>query len=734
MPMIQTFPTGSGSGGTSKISQKSGNSLVNITGSTNPNEDGLYSEDLSYRFDRINYAQKIVNKPGREELISASVSLPKFTKPTTGGTSKMTNLGVTITLNNDINNYEYIDISLQPSSTSRKRIPQISRIRVDNIVYNNTTSENAVDGSTILIYYDIDTTSGYGGQYHANIKAWFKDSTHLYLFQGSTSIADENWRDWVITNITGVATESTIVDPVAYLTKDGNLEETPIGSIINYMGSEAPAHYLLCDGSIHNISDYPALAKHFKDDLGRVNYFGGDGVTTFAVPGKTMTASVLKLNPTMTSNTTPEGEVIYNNLYLNFRPYKAFGDSNNPAEKDCYVGKGKPSYLGYKFVNPTVISAYSLQPRGYLDQNTISGAPSAWELQASNDLTNWVTLDTQSGITWSSTSDIQSFYFNNNTAYQAYRIYATNSPNSESFIIIGNLKLGIPEVKEASYIKYETTYKAFFGDQTTYKVSVPITYNFPQTPQMVWAEFDTANAEDDISMLGTSKAAVQGDAFVAPMDGYYHATFMFSEQADIPGNNVDYHATYVYKNGDVIGGSDREDRASCIRVPLNESFTLKLKKGDTINVGVYMSGQTAAFTRNGQATFCLVNTLNENKVLELMNKPNLWVVGQEYDFGDGLYGQRFTGSVTHTAKHTAQDVVLTSTIPDLLISSGGKWNRGTTNWTLSIGQISPVSTSTSGDIDLSSAVVIDPKRGLLVRFYNNNSQTSTYDIWVKYTK
>ena len=641
MAMIQSFPTGSGNG-TSKISQKLGNAATNITGSTNPSEDGLYVEDLSTIVNSINYAQKIVNKPGREELISAPIILPKFAKPTSGGTSVMTNLGVTITLNNDINNYEYIDISLQPSSTARKRIPQTIRFRVDDIVYNTTTSEDSADGSMLLLCYDIDTTSGFGGQYHANIKAWFKDSTNLYLYQGSTPIADENWRDWVITNITGVITESTIVDPVAYLSKDGNLEETPVGSIISYMGNKVPAHYLLCDGSEYNIADYPELAKHFKDDLGVVNYFGGDGITTFAVPDKPLKASVLKLNPTMTSNTTPEGQVLYNNLFIDFRPYMAFGDSNNPSEKDCYVAHAKPSYLGYKFANPTVITAYSLQPRGFLDMNTISGTPSDWELQASNDMTNWVTLDTQSGITWTSTSDIQVFRFNNTTAYQAYRIYVTNSANENSFIIIGNLKFGIPEIKEAFYIKYETTHKIFFGDQTTYKVSVPITYNFPQTPQMVWAEFDTANAEDDISMLGSSSIISQGDAFVAPMDGYYHATFMFPEQADIPGTRVTYHSTYVYKNGIVIGGSDRRDNSTNIRVPLNESFTLKLKKGDTINVGMYMSGQTTAFTRNGQATFCLVNTLNENKVIELMNKPSKWVVGQEYDFGDGIYGVKLT--------------------------------------------------------------------------------------------
>lgn len=118
----------------------------------------------------------------------------------------------------------------------------------------------------------------------------------------------------------------------------------------------------------------------------------------------------------------------------------------------------------------------------------------------------------------------------------------------------------------------------------------------------------------------------------------------------------------------------------------------------------------------------------------LENYPNTWEPNVEYDFGNGLYGQRFTGSVTHTATHTTQDVVLTSTIPDSLISSGGKWNRGSTYWTLSIGQTTPLAISTNGDIDLLSAIAIDHTRGLLVRFYNNVAQTSTYDIWVKYTK
>ena len=58
----------------------------------------------------------------------------------------------------------------------------------------------------------------------------------------------------------------------------------PIGSIISYYGRAIPKPYLVCDGSEYNIKDYPILAQHFEDNYGSVNYFGGDGENTFAVP------------------------------------------------------------------------------------------------------------------------------------------------------------------------------------------------------------------------------------------------------------------------------------------------------------------------------------------------------------------------------------------------------------------------------------------------------------------
>ena len=57
-----------------------------------------------------------------------------------------------------------------------------------------------------------------------------------------------------------------------------------VGSIYSYMGVITPPGYLACDGSTYNIDDYPRLANHINVNFGSVNYFGGDGDTTFAVP------------------------------------------------------------------------------------------------------------------------------------------------------------------------------------------------------------------------------------------------------------------------------------------------------------------------------------------------------------------------------------------------------------------------------------------------------------------
>lgn len=58
----------------------------------------------------------------------------------------------------------------------------------------------------------------------------------------------------------------------------------PIGTIVSYLGTVAPHGWLVCDGKEYKTEDYPKLAEFIEIQFGSVNYFGGDGETTFAVP------------------------------------------------------------------------------------------------------------------------------------------------------------------------------------------------------------------------------------------------------------------------------------------------------------------------------------------------------------------------------------------------------------------------------------------------------------------
>lgn len=68
------------------------------------------------------------------------------------------------------------------------------------------------------------------------------------------------------------------------LNSTSNGDTTPTGTVISYMGNTAPNGYLFCDGNVYNISDYKHLADQIKNEFGSFNYFGGDGISTFAVP------------------------------------------------------------------------------------------------------------------------------------------------------------------------------------------------------------------------------------------------------------------------------------------------------------------------------------------------------------------------------------------------------------------------------------------------------------------
>lgn len=79
-------------------------------------------------------------------------------------------------------------------------------------------------------------------------------------------------------------TIGTLVDDAGTAPTANQVNDSPVGTVISFMGNAAPAHYLVCDGSIYNIADYQELADFINTEFGSYNKFGGDGTTTFAVP------------------------------------------------------------------------------------------------------------------------------------------------------------------------------------------------------------------------------------------------------------------------------------------------------------------------------------------------------------------------------------------------------------------------------------------------------------------
>lgn len=110
---------------------------------------------------------------------------------------------------------------------------------------------------------------------------------------------------------------------------------TPIGTIISYMGLTAPEDYLVCDGSVLNISDYPKLAEHFETQFGTKNHFGGDGSITFALPDLR--------NEFLRGYGDISGEIGEHQEATQIANYRAYSDSSNglfyiPAKQNYNQG------------------------------------------------------------------------------------------------------------------------------------------------------------------------------------------------------------------------------------------------------------------------------------------------------------------------------------------------------------------------------------------------------------
>jgi hypothetical protein len=129
--------------------------------------------------------------------------------------------------------------------------------------------------------------------------------------------------------------------------------------------------------------------------------------------------------PKMTSNTTPEGVVLYHyqaNIDT-WAAFRAFNQVTNASGMESWGTYNGPyvniGYIGYKFTNKKAIVAYSIKG------NTPNRLPKTWTFEGLDDSNVWHVLDTRNNITDWVAATKKTFEFSNTTIYIAYRINYT---------------------------------------------------------------------------------------------------------------------------------------------------------------------------------------------------------------------------------------------------------------------------------------------------------------------
>ena len=157
-------------------------------------------------------------------------------------------------------------------------------------------------------------------------------------------------------------------------------------------------------------------------------------------------SAVAPETPLMTSATSPTGHIVTeSSVYSTTAPgWKAFdGIATSDSPNSWYSSSvAPPHWVSREFPVATKVSQYRIAPRpntSYINAQS----PNSWELQGSNNGTDWTTLDSQSGITGWSLGVYKSFEITTPDNYKHYRLYITRvgSSGTGSTLSVGEIQL-----------------------------------------------------------------------------------------------------------------------------------------------------------------------------------------------------------------------------------------------------------------------------------------------------
>ena len=518
-----------------KISTDDGNAL-------SEKSNGLFVEDLSNKVNALNIAQKTVNSELEYYYATKTTSIS----------------GVPIKHSNLINYLPYltnITSNLEPSRYNTEGIT-LKKSKTYRITFGLARATTSGNGTSAYVMDSDGNKLGNRGYFGSNsysdniidvIYTPAKDiSVYPALVNLNTNLGSTYYPDCSFFQITEIGREVTI-DPVEYVDSTKGIEDTPVGEIIRTIGNKTPKHYLMCDGSTHNIADYPYLAQYFKDTFGAINVFGGDGTTTFGVPDKNTNTW---WTPGLVNGVVPSPYAVYVSSVFNTTQHqKELLFDGIISADSCWHSKADGSdtdiWVKFDFGKNTYIQGLRMAARSidYLNQ-----LPSTFTIEGSYDDVTYTVIKSYSRLPSPTSTNFREHLFDKPVNYRYYKLnHMTSNAKNNSYDYCSIAELEFSKVDNIQYIKAEPTYfmKNTYNPDNAYSADETIVgYWIDGKP--IYRKVETISISKSITDVNLSSLNIKG--FISIKGYFTNGTETYSFPY-LTLNSIDYAVSAFYANG-----------------------------------------------------------------------------------------------------------------------------------------------------------------------------------------
>jgi len=653
-------------------------------------------------------------------------------------------------------------------------IPAGQRIQINVALQASPGASNAVDGEWQIYDYTNDIIiSKANFTYIGSGYSWSSIKSVQYTAPENGALVGV--KVTALFYNTSVTTSSSftiqeigrIVDPIKYMDNNSDLEETPVGNIISYMGNSVPKHHLACDGTEYAIGTYPELEAHIIKEFGSINYFGGDGTTTWAVPD--LNGEFLR--GTGTNSHTNQGSGA--NVGEHQDGTLIFGGGVASENNSFYVSKGTPTQaitlIGgdgtqelstkMRIITSTSEANYKTK-RGYTrPTNTSVKFCIKYESTYHVIVPSHMYKVSIAGSISTGSGDAQ-YTFDSSDIIGDASLVSGNSfvAPVDGFYVIGMDVTNKGSTSTYTFIKVNGVDREF----VTSSGSTHSLYLNKGDVITIWQHGNTASHTNSGRLSFCLLTANYKDNIIAGGEVYseeeqvigtwtdgkplYQKTFITTSPSAIDtSKNISIGASV--DKGFIKYGSVDDGLGNLLPLPFstNAGFTTPIRaiivnnsSSSNKNTIQLYTKATAWLNKTTYLTIQYTKTTDQANTYQyknslLLTRPDMWEPNTEYDFGGGLYGKRIMDtSIDIASGNTIQPSIAASGVT-AIVGYGGMYGNSSSAMA---GFGAPIVIRTNSTIAAESAPQINGTGGLVARICNINWTTNInkYDVWVTYRK